>query len=138
MQFLRTFIYLNFWAFLLDIIVVLSGVVIVYCPLTFYFKILPGLGVLFILLKAVELHATVGRKYRARIVLLARNRKSFREDSFEQYMVAPCGRMIVRDVLISLNRKSEFELLKRKYYKGFFSSDNKSSLVIIPNPNKKE
>jgi len=136
MKKIKTFIYLNYWAFILDFIGILLSSILFLFPVALLIKIPITIFILFILFKAIELHRTVGQKYRARVVLLAKNRKGIREDTFEQYMRAPCGRMLVRDVLSTLGYQSEYKELKRKFYQGFFAGNQEDDLVIIPNPNK--
>lgn len=92
---------------------------------------------LIILAKAIELHVSVKRKHRARTILIEKNRILFKEESFEQFMGAPCGRMLVRDVLDVLGRQAEYQLLEKRYYKGFFAG-TKSELVIIPYKEKED
>ena len=46
-------------------------------------------------------------------ILVDRNKNEFHPASFEPYMKAPCGRLVVRLVLRRINRESEFKNLKR-------------------------
>lgn len=51
------------------------------------------------------------RKYH---VLMERNKDKIRPDTFEPYMLAPCGRLLVRIVLKDLGKQKEFRNLKVK------------------------
>ncbi len=131
---MRTFIFLNLWAFILDIgalLLVVLGIIIDLHPIAVG---VGGLLLVFIIIKAVELHSSIGRRYRARTVLLAKNRHYFDDASFEQFMSAPCGRMMVYDVLCELGCRWRYRIIRKKYYKGFFAGERDSSLVIIPYP----
>jgi len=64
---------------------------------------------------AAKLFSTYEDKKRKREILINRNRDNFRPETFDVYMQAPCGRLIVRSVLSELGKTSEYKnLLKRK------------------------
>jgi len=53
-------------------------------------------------------------------ILVKRNRLEFRPDTFEVFMRAPCGRLVVRSALTELGKSNEYKnLLKMK--KPFFT-----------------
>lgn len=133
---IRTFLFLNFWTLVLDVITLVILSIILLTSLPLYIKLPLGLLFLYTLLKALELHIKIDDKYRARTILLAKNRAIFREDTFEKYMAAPCGRMLVKEVLLSLNKYYLYKTINKKYYKGFFADSKHTDIVIIPNPKK--
>ena len=64
---------------------------------------------------AVKLFSVWEDKKIKRQVLLGKNRDKFRPDTFEIFMQAPCGRLIVRSVLSELCKSGEYKnLLKLK------------------------
>jgi hypothetical protein len=46
-------------------------------------------------------------------ILIKRNQDEFRPDTFEVFMQAPCGRLVVRQVLRDLRRQDEYKRLKK-------------------------
>ena len=46
-----------------------------------------------------------------REILVKKNKEEFRHDTFEVFMQAPCGRLIVRSVLAEIGKKSEYKNL---------------------------
>lgn len=132
LKILRTFIFINLWGILLDLLAASIFLLTIILKLPIYINIPLYIISAFILIKGIELHLRYREKYRARLILLARNKIAFKEYTFEKYMVAPCGRMLVKEVLLTLNMYNEYKNIRNRYYKGFFSSSEKESLVIIP------
>jgi hypothetical protein len=44
-------------------------------------------------------------------ILIGKNKKEFRSDTFRVFMQAPCSRLIVRYTLNQINRKNEYKYL---------------------------
>ena len=65
---------------------------------------------------AADFLLEIAEKVRMFRVLLRRNRRAFRRDSFKEFMGVPCHRLVVRMVLHRLDCPSEFSRLKRMYY----------------------
>ena len=114
------FLYLNAYSFLLLILSLIIFFVPLYMVhLLFFFFFIP-LG--FMCLKtSVKLFVSWKDKKRKYAVLLAKNQKEFREDSFIMFMQAPCGRLLVKAVLSDLNIPQKYKDLE-KYKKTFFQS----------------
>jgi hypothetical protein len=114
------FIYLNTYSFLL----LICGIIVFAIPLFIVSKILiiPQIVfTLFLLNSAIKLFATWNDKKRMYKVLILKNKKQFRADSFKDFMQAPCGRLLTKAVLKDLRLKEKYrELLV--YKKPFFVS----------------
>ena len=114
------FIYLNTYSFLL----LICGIIVFAIPLFIVSKILiiPQIFfTLFLLNSAIKLFATWNDKKRMYKVLILKNKKQFRADSFKDFMQAPCGRLLTKAVLKDLRLKEKYrELLV--YKKPFFVS----------------
>ena len=50
-------------------------------------------------------------KYREYKILIERNKKDFRPETFKLYMDAPCGRKVVKAVLKDLGKSNEYKQL---------------------------
>jgi hypothetical protein len=118
------FIYLNTYSFLL----LICGIIVFAIPLFIVSKILiiPQIFfTLFLLNSAIKLFATWNDKKRMYKVLILKNKKQFRADSFKDFMQAPCGRLLTKAVLKDLRLKEKYkELLV--YKKTFFVSLKKN------------
>jgi hypothetical protein len=118
------FIYLNTYSFLL----LICGIIVFAIPLFIVSKILiiPQIVfTLFLLNSAIKLFATWNDKKRMYKVLILKNKKQFRADSFKDFMQAPCGRLLTKAVLKDLRLKEKYkELLV--YKKTFFVSLKKN------------
>jgi hypothetical protein len=114
------FLYINLYAFLLAF----TGILTLAVPLFLISKwfIIPQIIIaIFVLSTSIKLFSTWKDKLREIDLLVNRNKNEFRPDTFEIYMQAPCGRLVVRQALKKLNKQDEFkELLKLK--KPFFQS----------------
>jgi hypothetical protein len=60
---------------------------------------------------AGTLFSTWESKKREIELLTTRNQNEFRPDTFTVFMQAPCGRLIVREVLRDLNKRDEYKSL---------------------------
>lgn len=70
---------------------------------------------LFCLKQSVQLFSTWGDKKIKYEILIGKNRKEFRPDSFEVFMQAPCGRLLTKAVLKDLGVPEKYkDLLARK------------------------
>ena len=118
------FIYLNTYSFLL----LICGIIVFAIPLFIVSKILiiPQIFfTLFLLNSAIKLFATWNDKKRMYKVLILKNKKQFRADSFKDFMQVPCGRLLTKAVLKDLRLKEKYkELLV--YKKPFFVSLKKN------------
>jgi hypothetical protein len=60
---------------------------------------------------AGKLFSTWEDKIKKMDILLKRNKNEFRPDTFEVYMQAPCGRLMVHQVLRDLHKQGEYKSL---------------------------
>ena len=125
---------LNVWALVLDLLAIVLSVFCFWAALASwpFWLMLPLMLVgLFFLCSGLRLHAQTSSKLRSYRLLLARNRRERRPESFEPYMRAPCGRMIVRCVLSTLRQPAYFRHLQERYGRAFFKP-LATKLVIVP------
>jgi len=104
------FLYLNIYAFL----IVLAGILTLILPFYLISKwILVAQGIIAIKLFFIsgKLFSTWDAKKREIDLLVNRNKNEFRPDTFEIYMQAPCGRLVVREALRKLNIQREYKTL---------------------------
>lgn len=110
---LQRFLYLNSYAFLLLFCGVCMGVLPIYkvsCWL-----IIPQIIIVLIFIKgAYSIFSSWDDKKRKYVVLMERNAKVFRADTFSEYMTAPCGRLLVKIVLADLDSSDKYKLLKKQ------------------------
>jgi len=113
------FLYLNAYSFLL----VFAGALAFLPPfhkISIYILLIQAIIAIKIWHIAAKLFSSYKDKIKKREILVNRNQNSFRPDTFDAYMQAPCGRLIVRSVLSELGKTDEYKnLLKRK--KPFFA-----------------
>ncbi|MEE1001333.1 MAG: hypothetical protein U0L37_05195 [Bacteroidales bacterium] len=108
---LARFLYLNTYAFLLLFIGVGIGVL----PLFEISRwlLIPQIGIVVICLKGTySIFSSWEDKKRKYHILIERNSKEFREDTFSEYMEAPCGRLLTKTVLKDLNQSDKYRILK--------------------------
>lgn len=106
------YLYLNTYAFLLLII----GISISAIPLWGYsilYTILQGIISIICLKGSISIFKSWDDKKRKYQILMVRNNETFREDTFREYMKAPCGRLLVKLVLKDLGISDQYRgLLK--------------------------
>jgi len=111
---MRRFLYLNIYSFVL----VFSGALALLIPLYLiskWFWILQGIAALVLFAQGIKMFYTWDDKRIKWEVLLNRNREEFRPDTFEQFIQAPCGRLLAKSVLAELGKSNEYKnLLKMK------------------------
>lgn len=121
---LPRFLYLNTYAFFLLFIGVGIGVL----PLFEISKwlLIPQIIIVLIFLKgAYTIFSSWEDKKRKYHILIERNSKGFREDTFSEYMEAPCGRLLTRIVLKDLNQLDKYKILKI-HQKSYFAQLKKN------------
>jgi hypothetical protein len=104
------FLYLNIYAFLL----VFAGILTLILPfylITKWILIAQGIVAINLFLIAGRLFSTWDAKKREIDLLVNRNKNGFRPDTFEVYMQAPCGRLVVHEALKELNIQKEYKTL---------------------------
>jgi len=106
------FLYLNIYAFLL----VLAGILTLVLPFYLISKwilVAQCIIALNLFLISGRLFSTWDAKKREIDLLVNRNKNEFRPDTFEIYMQAPCGRLVVHEALKELNIQKEYKTLKK-------------------------
>jgi len=104
------FLYLNIYSFL----IVLAGILALFLPFYLISKwfiiaqVVIAINLIFI---SGKLFSTWDVKKREIDILVNRNKNEFRPDTFEVYMQAPCGRLVVREALRDLNIQREYKTL---------------------------
>jgi len=97
---------------------VLAGTLVIFLPfykINNYFFIAQGVITLCLFISGLKLFSSWEDKKIKRKILLGKNCEMFRPDTFEVFMQAPCGRLIVRSVLNELGKSYEYKnLLKLK------------------------
>jgi len=104
------FLYLNIYAFL----IVIAGILTLVLPfylITKWILIAQGIIAIKLFFISGKLFSTWDAKKREIDLLVNRNKNKFRPDTFEIYMQAPCGRLVVREALRDLNMQKEYKSL---------------------------
>ena len=65
------------------------------------------------------------------MTLLKRNREDFHFQSFEDYVDAPCHRMVIRLVLTELNQKEKYKEIMKKYYLPPYKRYGRKSRIMV-------
>lgn len=107
----RRFIYVNIYAFL----ILLMGIGIIFLPLSGLSEYLIYVQVLLALVclkSSISIFNTWEAKKRRYKKLIDANKECFNPESFEEYMKAPCGRLLVKLVLDDLDEKRQYKKLK--------------------------
>ena len=108
------FIYLNIYAYLLLII----GVGISFLPLYeihWLLLVIQIIAVVILLNVSIKIFKSWASKKRSYTVLMERNRNGIREEIFKEYMLAPCGRLLVKIVLSDLGERHQYKRLRKIY-----------------------
>jgi len=122
------FLYLNIYSFLLAGAGILTLIAPFYCISKWTLVVQVILSVYLLTMSGKLFSAWEGKKKEIDI-LVKRNRAEFRPDTFEIFMQAPCGRLLVRSVLADLGKPEEYKnLLKMK--KPFFSGIKQSCAPV--------
>ncbi len=104
------FVYLNTYSFLL----LFCGLAIIIIPLykVSFLLLIPQITVSILFLKpSAELFSTWKDKQKKYQILIGKNKKEFRPESFEIFMKAPCGRLLTKSVLKDLGYKDKYKEL---------------------------
>ena len=104
------FLYLNIYSFLIIFLGILSLLVPFYL-ITKWTLVLQVLIAICLFSTAGKLFSTWSFKKREITLLINKNKKEFRPDTFKTFMQAPCGRLVVRLVLQDLNMEREYKTL---------------------------
>jgi len=104
------FLYLNIYSFL----IVCAGILTLALP----FYLVTKWTLVIQVIIAIKLFTISGKlfstwEYKKREIdlLVNRNKNEFRPDTFEVFMQAPCGRLVVREALRDLNKQEKYKSL---------------------------
>ena len=129
---IRTFIRLNFWAFLLDVISIIIVISFLLNHNTVFKGILFFIFVI-VIYNGIRLHFLYTYRKKSLEILILKNREKIREDSFNEFMKSPCGRMIVVEALLALEKKDLYPiLLKKNHFFKNLNNKNVSKVEIVP------
>lgn len=131
------FLYLNSYAFLLIFIGV--GIAVIPCYRWHWsLVVVQALFVLMFIYYAMKIFSSWPEKKRVYKVLIERNEKGLRPETFNDYMQAPCGRLLAHIVLKDLGRQEQFAELDKlqKHFWQIKKSDclpKETRIVIYSN-----
>lgn len=111
---LGRYIYLNIYAYLL----LFMGIGIAFIPFyrLHWLLLVPQVIAALLLLNAsAKIFKNWKSKKRSYNVLMERNRDGLRDDTFKEYMQAPCGRLLVRIVLSDLGESGQYRRIRKMY-----------------------
>jgi len=104
------FLYLNIYAFL----IICAGILTLLLPfylITKWILIAQGIVAVKLFFISGKLFSSWNAKKKEIDLLVKRNKNEFRPDTFEIYMQAPCGRLVVKEALKDLNMREEYKTL---------------------------
>ncbi|MDR0321624.1 MAG: hypothetical protein LBI28_08980 [Treponema sp.] len=104
------FLYLNIYSFL----IICAGILILVLPfytITKWTLVVQGIIAIKLFTIAGKLFSAWEDKKEKIDILIKRNQDEFRPDTFDVFMQAPCGRLIVHYVLRNLNKQEEYKSL---------------------------
>ncbi|MBI9103737.1 MAG: hypothetical protein JEY99_15080 [Spirochaetales bacterium] len=109
---IQTFLYLNLYSLLLlSIGMILIGIPIYKISV---FLCIPQIIIsLIILINSARLFSSWDDKKKKIRILLSKNKKSIKEESFIIFMTAPCGRLLVKHVLKIIGKRDMYKTLKK-------------------------
>jgi len=104
------FLYLNIYSFL----IVCAGILVLVLPfysITKWTLVVQGIVAIKLFFISGKLFSSWDAKKREIDLLVKRNKNEFRPDTFDIYMQAPCGRLVVHEALRDLNMQKEYKTL---------------------------
>jgi hypothetical protein len=104
------FLYLNIYSFL----IVCAGILTLVMPFYLIYKwtlVMQVIVAIKLFMISGRLFSTWENKKREIDLLTKRNQVEFRPETFEIFMQAPCGRLVVHQVLRDLNKPDEYKSL---------------------------
>lgn len=121
---------------LYSILVLFAGILVLLIPFYIISKwilIAQALIALQLFIVSGRLFSSTESKLKEVDILKKRNLTQFRPDTFEMFMQAPCGRLVVRAVLRDLNKQKEYRnlLRLRKPFKEVMKEGCKPDNTVI-------
>jgi len=104
------FLYLNIYSFL----IVCAGILALILPfysITKWTLVIQAIIAIKLFMISGRLFSSWEYKKREIDLLVNRNKTEFRPDTFEVFMQAPCGRLVVREALRDLNMQEKYKVL---------------------------
>jgi hypothetical protein len=104
------FLYLNIYS----ILIFCAGILVLVLPfysITKWTLVVQGIIAIKLFFISGKLFSTWDAKKREIDLLVNRNKNEFRPDTFEVFMQAPCGRLVVREALQDLNMLEKYKTL---------------------------
>lgn len=139
-QTLQRFLYLNIYAFLL--LVIGGGIGFLPVYKVSYYLLIPQILLVIICLKgAYDIFASWEDKKRKYVVLMERNSKNFRPDTFSEYMQAPCGRLLTKIVLSDLGLSDKYKILqcqRKPFFEELKSNCKPTEVKVYTNDDYKK
>ena len=129
----RRFFRLNAWALVLDFSALVLLPFVLVGRAFFPFFVAGIIVCLFLAFNGIRLHAHYTSRVKVLDILIKKNKAEFRQDTFREFMYAPCGRMLVREALDTLGYSYQYRDFARQY--PLFSRRTqleRTSLEIIP------
>ena len=109
---LQRYIFVNTYAFLLLFAAISIGCLPLY-KLNIWYVVVQVVVALVLLSYAVKIFKTFPAKKKRYQRLIEANQHQLQVESFEEYMQAPCGRLLVRVVLTDINQRDAYPQLKK-------------------------
>jgi hypothetical protein len=104
------FLYVNTYSFLIGFLGILT-LVIPFYRIGLWTLVIQAIIAIKLFIIAGKLFLTWDDKKLKMDILIKRNQDVFRPDTFEVFMQAPCGRLMVRQVLRDLHKREEYKSL---------------------------
>lgn len=107
---LLRFLYLNIYSFL----IIGAGILILIAPfyrISKWTLVIQGIIAIKLFMTAGKLFSAWKDKTKKIDILVKRNQYEFRPDTFDVFMQAPCGRLVVHQALRDLHKQSEYTSL---------------------------
>ena len=115
---IKFWVTVNVYALLLDVMALMAfGAAYLLFQTGLAFSLIALIVGVFLLYGAIGIHGTYPEKCRLYSLLLRKNARLFRMESFKDFMGVPCHRVLVRMLLCKLGRESEYSKIKKAYYR---------------------
>lgn len=86
---------------------------------------------IYILTISINLAFTYRSKIRSISILIEKNKLDFKQNSFQEYMKAPCGRQVVKISLNKINKAYFYDLLKKEFPIEIFNYKKTTSKFVF-------
>jgi len=132
------FLYLNIYSFL----IVCAGILALALPFYFITKwtlIIQAIIAIKLFMISGRLFSSWEYKKREIDLLVNRNKAEFRPDTFEVFMQAPCGRLVVRQALRDLNMQEKYKTLlqlQKPFFERIKNNCTPANTVVYVNGEK--